>query len=164
MRHLRPAALAVWALAAIHTAAQDAAPEFSLAAICATADVPDTRAEYDPVEHSDNFCALAAYEPHKARRQLDKSIRITRRLENPNRYYFDPRRNGSTGHIQLLRPWMADENAQGTARWALRRHEEDREGGGWLVWLRIIDESAPEGCARAYILALSVWGGSFFWG
>ena len=94
----------------------------TLGSLCARADVP-TQAEYDPREHADNFCALATHDPTKAVAQLNKMIRTTRAADNPNRFYFD-RRKLADGYIQLLRPWMVDENEPTGNRpqWTVRRY------------------------------------------
>ena len=74
-----------------------------------------TGAEYkkDPEAHADDFCAMARFEPYKAARQLSKVVGVNRRLSNPNRFYFDPRRDRSlqapNDYIQLRRDWMADD-------------------------------------------------------
>ncbi len=46
-----------------------------------TATVAEYRA--DPGAHADDFCALAKHEPHKAAKQLDQSIRLSRNRETP---------------------------------------------------------------------------------
>lgn len=99
------------------------AQDFSLSRICEGADVP-TEQEYtdNPIAHADNFCALALYAPANAKAQLDKMIRTTRAQENRNRHYFDPKHGGKPGlFIQLLRPWMREENASGAANWRVIR-------------------------------------------
>ena len=81
-----------------------------------------TEAEYrdDPLAHADDFCALARFEPHKAAAQLGKMIRTTRGRENPNRFYFDPKRGADSGtYIQLLRPWMQEQNETGEWKWRI---------------------------------------------
>ena len=110
-------------LAALPTIAQEP-PTVSLDAICKAADAVGetaTRTEYeaDPLAYADDFCALARYGGgHRAARQLSKAITVVRRFNNPNRYYFDPRRGSESGlYIQLLRPWMIEENKRGTADW-----------------------------------------------
>ena len=49
------------------------------------------------------FCSLSL---EAQRRQLNKMMVTTRRLNNANRYYFDPAETGSRAHIQLKRPGM----------------------------------------------------------
>ncbi len=144
------------ALAALPAVAQ----ELSLDAICATAVVPETLADFDPIEHADNFCALVKYRPNSARKQLDKTVRTARRLENPNRYYFDPLR-GDGGHIQLRRPWM-DENTERDSQWTVRRrHLATWPGGFTVTHILISDESARNLCTwgtRAYSLSIVEFG------
>lgn len=57
-----------------------------LDAICDAAEDVPTRREYNAVEHADNFCALALYEPHKAARQLNRAVAHVRAANNPNRF------------------------------------------------------------------------------
>ncbi len=112
----------------------------------------------NPGAHSDDFCALARFgDAHKAARQLNKSIRITRRFENPNRYYFDRSRNDNGGYedasfIQLLRPWMADENADGVAQWRVSRTVDVWRELHPTAAVLIHDESVRWPCTRAYRL------------
>ena len=80
--------------------------------------------EYDPQRDADDWCKLAYHEPHKARRQLSKAVALVRSENNPNRYYFDPKHGSPPGfYIQLLRPWMAEQNAAGTAAWRVTQSE-----------------------------------------
>lgn len=95
----------------------------SFAEVCESQDIP-TVAEYEsnPGAYADNFCALATYAPQRAARQLNSMIALVRRHNNPNRYYFDPKTGSPPGlYIQLLRSWMAEQNAAGVA--------DCREGG-----------------------------------
>lgn len=106
-----------------------------------------TESEYwsDPTRHSEDFCALAKFEPIKAARQLGKLVGVVRRFNNSNRYYFDPRRGSPPGlHIQLLRPWMQEENSSSAANWRV-----SKRGGvedGFLI-LDARDECRGEGAA-----------------
>ena len=75
----------------------------------------------DPLAHADDFCALARFEPRKAAAQLGKMISTTRARSNPNRHYFDPRLGYGDGYVQLLRPWMIEENRTGAADWTIVR-------------------------------------------
>ncbi len=149
MRYVLMAALAALCASA---AAQQASAQGLLDAICDAATergetATETEYRADPGAHSDDFCALARFDAHKAARQLSKSIRIVRRFENRNRYYFDPRRHGSTEYIQLLRPWMADENKRGIARWVVSQRQY-HGNNTWNISVYINDESVPEGCER----------------
>ena len=85
----------------------------SFAQVCESQTIP-TRAEYDsnPGAYADNFCALATYAPHRAARQFNSMIALVRTHNNPNRFYWDPRvpGNGNQPYIQLLRPWMAEQD------------------------------------------------------
>ena len=87
------------------------AQSLSFAQVCESVDIP-TRAEYEsnPGDYADNFCALATYAPHRAARQFDSMIKLVRAHNNPNRFYWDPRIEPATEHIQLLRPWMAEQD------------------------------------------------------
>ena len=96
----------------------EASAQGMLDEICADAleegETVATDAEYaaNPMAHADDFCALARFEPYKAARQLSKAAGINRRFSNPNRFYFDPRRDrplrAPNDHIQLRRAWMTD--------------------------------------------------------
>ena len=85
----------------------------SLARVCESAGIP-TRAQYDsnPGAYADNFCALATYAPHRAARQFNSMITLVRAHDNPNRLYWDRRFEPDdwTRPIQLLRPWMTEQN------------------------------------------------------
>ena len=107
MRHL----LTTAALAAL--LATPASARGLLDAICDDATergetATETEYRADPGAHSDDFCALARYEPYKAVRQLSKVVGVNRRFNNPNRFYFDPRAEPGAGYIQLRRDWMDD--------------------------------------------------------
>ena len=119
----------------------------TLGSLCARADVP-THAEYDPREHADNFCALATHEPTKAVAQLNKMIRTTRAADNPNRFYFDRRLRGD-GYVQLLRPWMVDENEPtgNGPQWTVRRYE----GGDFTISDDSVDDWRCRRRARVWI-------------
>lgn len=84
----------------------------SFAQVCEDVEIP-TRAEYESngIAYADNFCALATYAPHRVARQFNSMIALVRAHNNPNRFYWDPRKQGvDTGlYIQLLRPWMAEQ-------------------------------------------------------
>ena len=96
--------------------AQGEVPAFCLATDPADPDYDIT--DFDPARDSDDWCKLAYHQPHKARRQLAKAVSLVRTENNPNRYYFDPKWGTAPGlYIQLLRPWMAEQNAAGTADW-----------------------------------------------
>ena len=96
--------------------AQGQVPAFCLAADPADPDYDIT--DYEPVRDADDWCKLAYNEPHKARRQLAKAVSLVRTANNRNRIYFDPKTGSPPGlYIQLLRPWMAEQNAAGTHDW-----------------------------------------------
>ena len=98
----------------------------SLAEVCEGQSIP-TRAEYEgnAAGYADNFCALATYAPHRAARQFNSMVALVRAQNNPNRHYFDPKAGSPPGiYIQLLRPWMAEQNAAGTADWRTTRSVE----------------------------------------
>ena len=80
--------------------------------------------DFDPARDSDDWCKLAYHQPHKARRQLAKAVALVRSENNPNRFYFNPQTGSPAGlYIQLLRPWMAEQNAAGTANWRVTRSD-----------------------------------------
>lgn len=107
----------------------------TLGSLCATADVPSAD-EYNAQTHADNFCALATHEPSKAVAQLGKMIRTTRARENRNRFYFDPKRGADPRvYIQLLRPWMVEQNVTGNHDWQIFRrtvYEAAHADYGWF--------------------------------
>ena len=143
-------------LAALPTIAQEP-PTVSLDAICKAADAVGetaTRTEYeaDPLAYADDFCALARYGGrHRAARQLSKAITVVRRFNNPNRYYFDPRRGSESGlYIQLLRPWMIEENKGGTADWQVIQATPGTLHGIdiFVDRILIIDRDDQKSCVR----------------
>ena len=91
--------------------ATNAIAQPSLAEVCQDVDMP-TLAEYegDPTAYADNFCALATYAPHRAARQFDSMVSLVRAHNNPNRHYWDRRIEPTAEHLQLLRPWMAEQD------------------------------------------------------
>lgn len=117
--------------------AQGEVPAFCLATDPADPDYDIT--DFDAQRDADDWCKLAYHQPHKARRQLSKAVALVRTENNPNRYYLEPKRgNGccSEGgeYIQLLRPWMAEQNAAGTHDWAVFQHQRNNplHDGGYL--------------------------------
>lgn len=115
---MRAIATTLVAMLAVVLAAAAFAQTPSFASVCEGVEIP-TSAEYESnaVAYADSFCALATYAPHRAARQFDSMIKLVRAHNNPNRYYWDPRVEPDTKHIQLLRPWMAEQ-------------------GWWLQWPR----------------------------
>ena len=108
-----------------------------LDAICAENEHVDD--ELDEV----GFCSLSL---EAQRRQLNKMMVTTRRLNNANRYYFDPRETGSREHIQLRRPGMEGwtfAQAKFRVRWPFERGENKRvfisvdDGISWrgTIWI-----------------------------
>lgn len=113
-------ALIAVALPALPSLAQGEVPAFCLATDPADPDYDI--ADYEPVRDADDWCKLAYHQPHKARRQLAKAVALVRSQNNPNRYYFDPKHGSPAGlYIQLLRPWMVEQNAAGTHDWRVRQ-------------------------------------------
>ena len=114
--------------------------ELTLGSLCAEVEIPDV---YNARDHADNFCALATHQPRAAVAQLNKMISTTRARTNPNRHYFDPRTGSGDVYLQLLQPWMQEENAEGRAEWKVVRQSGAGIGQneGWL-WTQfvIIDE------------------------
>ena len=106
---------------ALPVLAQGQVPAFCLATDPADPDYDI--ADYDPVRDADDWCKLAYNEPHKARRQLSKAVALVRSENNPNRFYWDPRIEGDTEHIQLLRPWMVEQGWWIKRRSGSRPHE-----------------------------------------
>ena len=98
------------ALLAVLLGASAFAQSPSFAEVCESQDIP-TMAEYEsnPGAYADNFCALATYAPQRVIRQLNSMIKLVRHHDNPNRFYFDSRMEPGYRHIQLLRPWMAEQ-------------------------------------------------------
>ena len=93
-------------------------------------------ADYDPVRDSDDWCKLAYHQPHKARRQLAKAVSLVRSENNPNRFYWDPRHGGRAGeYIQLMRPWMGEENTARTGDWQILQAQQSR----WDTVLLVAD-------------------------
>lgn len=80
--------------------------------------------DYDPSRDSDDWCKLAYHEPFRARRQLAKAVAMVRSRNNPNRFYFDQKTGAPDGlYIQLLRPWMREENDAGS-KWRVYQYED----------------------------------------
>ena len=152
-------------LATLPLGAQES-PTVSLDAICRAADTVGetaTESEYraNPNAYADDFCALARYDGHKAARQLSKAVGMVRRFTNPNRYYFDPRRGGvETGgeYIQLLRPWMIEENKAGTAKWEVVQASPASfstfEHQTFIDQISIIDRDDQKSCTRYIAVSL----------
>ena len=116
------ASLAALLATSVTAAAQGEVPAFCHAPDPADPDWDIT--DYDPQRDADDWCKLAYNEPHKAKRQLSKAVALVRSENNPNRYYFDPKHGSPPGlYIQLLRPWMAEQNAAGTAAWRVTQSE-----------------------------------------
>lgn len=70
----------------------------------------------------DDWCKQAHRNPVQALKQLNKSIQTNRRLNKPDRFYFDPKRGAPQNlHVQLLLPEMVAENRAGTAAWEVTR-------------------------------------------
>ena len=86
---------------------------------------PDWATEYsrDPKAHADNFCALWAYEPDKALKQLSKALASNRARLNQNRHYFNPQLRPDADYIQMHRPWMEREGWQ--------THHQGNMTDGW---------------------------------
>lgn len=82
--------------------------------ICSDADRAEetaSRIEYntDPKAYADDFCALARFDnTGAAARQLGKMLSANRRLNNTNRFYFNPFEFPNEKYIQLLRPDMEE--------------------------------------------------------
>ena len=138
--------------------AQGEVPAFCLATDPADPDYDIT--DFDPARDSDDWCKLAYHQPHKARRQLSKAVALVRTENNPNRYYFDPKWGSPPGlYIQLLRPWMAEQNAAGTADWRVIQYgyldsetylHRLVEGGGRV---QVVDRMAD----RWYRIRFNLW-------
>ena len=60
----------------------------------------------NPKDYADDFCALWMHERSKALRQLSQSVKTNRKLNNANRWYFNPKNHPNAEPIQLRRPWM----------------------------------------------------------
>ena len=60
----------------------------------------------NPKLHADNFCALWLHERSKALRRLSQSVKTNRVINDPNRWYFNPKNHPNAEPIQLRRPWM----------------------------------------------------------
>lgn len=103
-------------------------------------------ADYDPVRDSDDWCKLAYHEPHKAKRQLSKAVALVRAANNPNRYYFRP-----DLFIQFLRPWMAEQNAAGTADWRVFQNTDRSARSYWVVIVDAFNEQ------RQYWVRLAIF-------
>ena len=161
---------AIVLLAALPLGAQES-PTVSLDAICRAADaVGETATESayraNPSAYADDFCALARYgDGHRAARQLSKAVGMVRRFNNPNRYYFDPRRGGveaGSEYIQLLRPWMIEENKAGTAKWEVVQASpgvfSTFEHRTFIDQIEIIDRDDQKPCTRSIAVSLSRMG------
>ena len=60
----------------------------------------------NPKDYADNFCALWMHERSKALRQLSQSVKTNRVINDPNRWYFNPKNHPNAEPIQLRRSWM----------------------------------------------------------
>ena len=150
----QPTIMSIGLLLLCHTVLGQSPINGILDRICETTDVVES-AEYErnSSEYADDFCVLAMHEPNKARLQLNKMIRTTRAAENPNRYYFSRKRGEKAGYIQLLRPWMAEENTSGTARWRVTQDEPKAVYNGgfgyYYHYAYIVDWENPYAPCRA---------------
>ena len=144
---LKAIALAIAVALALPSLAQ------SLVDVCNATDPADPDydiTDFDPQRDADDWCKLAYHQPHKARRQLAKAVALVRSQNNANRFYFDPKHGTPAGlYIQILRPWMAEQNATGEADWRVRQIKittrnhleygiavEDALTGFWL-WIEV---------------------------
>ena len=105
-------------------------------AFCEAADpaVPDWNInDFDPVRDADDWCKLACNQPHKAKRQLSKAVALVRSENNLNRYYFT--KQGTPGvYIQLLRPWMQEQNRTQGTNWRGVGHIVDGNETTMQIW------------------------------
>ena len=60
----------------------------------------------NPKDYADDFCALWLHERSKALRQLNKALKTNRVINDPNRWYFNPKNHPNAEPIQLRRSWM----------------------------------------------------------
>lgn len=131
--------IAVAPALALPALAQGEVPTFCLAEDPSDPDYDIT--DFDAQRDSDDWCKLAYHQPHKARRQLSKAVALVRSHNNPNRIYFNPKRGARFGqgyregngelmyddgrpYIQLLRPWMVEQNEAGTHNWQVFYYED----------------------------------------
>ena len=146
--------IAIALAAALPSMAQGEVPAFCLAEDPGDPDYDI--ADFDAQRDSDDWCKLAYHQPHKARRQLSKAVALVRTHNNPNRHYLDPRRGTgccSEGgdYIQLLRPWMAEQNAAGTHDWRVYQYDRNnpvRDTANRLVHVEAITHAVilNKGC------------------
>ena len=105
--------------------------------------------EFDAALHADDFCALLAHKPAAARQHLSTAIQRNRAANNPNRLYFDPKTGSPAGlYIQLLRPWMAEQNAAGTHDWRVVQYEVTDH---WSRLARAVEIVNTINCPQVYV-------------
>lgn len=114
--------------------------------------------DYVPSRDFDDWCKLAHHEPHRAKRQLSHAVRLVRATNNANRYYFDSRRGEPRAeYIQMLRPWMEEQNKSG-ARWRVVQqsiHAALSYTTGNRVFARIADLATGAGDSRFFTVELA---------
>ena len=84
------------------------------------ADVLPSERDYraNPRGYADDFCALAAYEPHKVKRQFDSMVRANRARNNKNRIYLPEKTFGLVDGEQLyLDLAVAERRGHPNCRW-----------------------------------------------
>lgn len=146
----------------------------ALTEACEDEDVPtEVECASEPEVYADSFCALLTHEPRKAIKQLSKALVANRTLNNPNRYYFDPRTGAEPGtYIQLLRPWMKRQNADGVADWRVLRRYGGCKALFAITSLDIEERPLPlfevviyhEECDRRYPVNGWFWPNNNTWG
>lgn len=90
----KPALLLACLLAAVNAVAElDCGNGNMVPSFCGVnGDAPHLSEGYDVLEHADDFCRLTCNEPHEARQRLNNAVSTVSATNNPNRFYFDPKR------------------------------------------------------------------------